>query len=146
MIPEKFYTEMINKGIDLTNNLMSNADSQKFVNAVNGFSGNDPAYTELSAQEEIIKNSAELTDLEKLEQLRAITAQKSALRDKELECQQIRATIVDNHIQKVGEVAIKAGLALLTAGWSLAPDIYSEIKSWTHKYKRKSVIDNTLID
>ena len=146
MIPVQLYTEMIDKGIDLTNGVLSNADPEKLAKGVNELTGLNPVNSEINAQEDIIKNSVDMSDLEKLERLKDITEQKEAIRDKELARKQQAAVIVDNHIQKVGDLALKCLLAFFSGGWSLAPEIYDRYKNKHHKSDEQGIIDHSLED
>ena len=144
MIPVQLYTEIIDKGSDITKEYMSYTDPDKFVKQANELTGPQPTYTEIDAQEAIIINSVDMSDLEKLERLRDITAQKEAIRDKELERKQKAGEIVDNHIQKAGNILCKVLFALGTGGWSLAPELYDWCQKRHHKADEQSIIDHSL--
>ena len=144
MIPAELYAEIIDKGSDITKDYMSYADPDKFVKQANELTGPQPVHTEIDSQEAIIINSVDMSDLEKLERLKVITEQKEAIRDKELERKQKAGEIIDNHIQKAGDILCKVLFAFGTGGWSLAPELYDWFKKRHHKADDQSIIDHSL--
>ncbi len=146
MIPVQLYTEIIDKGLDITKDYMSYTDPDKFVKQVNELAGPQTIHTEIDAQEAIVINSVDMSDSEKLERLKDIAEQKEAIRDKELERKQKAGEIVDNHIRTAVNLLLKVVLAFSTGGLSHAGELCAKRITTHHKSDEQIIIDHSLED
>ncbi len=124
---ELFFSAL--KGItDLCKKAIDSGDPQKYTQSINELNKNiDDTYGKMR---DIIANSKEFTDAEKLEKL-------SVLADKEMESKAKCQEALDGNRKNVGKIALDVFEGFLTCGLSYAPRIIKQI--------RKSLSDDELV-
>lgn len=120
--------EAYNKTLDFSSNVVSKFDDEKYAKAVTEMYGREPTFSELDAQIEIIKDADDIPTEKKIDLLKAVTVQRDAIRDKEVERRKKSAEIVDKGMEKKGDIAVKVAMGVLTGGVSLLPDAVNAVK------------------
>ena len=119
------------KALETTTNfagkVMDKIDDERYAKAVIELYGQEPTYSELDAQIEIIKNATDIPTEKKLALLSAVSAQRDAIREREIAKKKELAEVVDEGARKKGELAGKIALGVLSGGISLLPDAVNAI-------------------
>ena len=99
------------KALETTTNfagkVMDKIDDERYAKAVIELYGQEPTYSELDAQIEIIKNATDIPTEKKLALLSAVSAQRDAIREREIAKKKELAEVVDEGARKKGELAGK---------------------------------------
>jgi hypothetical protein len=121
------YFDAIFKALDVTANVVGNFDCTTYVRSTNDLCGDEPLYHELDTQEELIKNATDIPTEKKLAYLKAISYQRSELRENEIRCKIECAEAIDRGMEKRGQIFTKVFLAILSGGVTLLPDAVSSV-------------------
>ena len=128
-----------NNTLNFADKIMDKLDDEKYAKAVIELYGQEPTYNELDAQIEIIKNATDIPTEKKLDLLRAVTVQRDAIRDKEMERKKKSAEIIDNGTEKKGNLAGKIAIGVLSGGVSLLPDAVNAVKGLKDKKSEDTI-------
>ena len=128
-----------NTTLNFADKVMDKLDDEKYAKAVIELYGQEPTYSELDAQIEIIKNANDIPTEKKLDLLRAVTVQRDAIRDKEIERKKKSAEIIDNAMEKKGNLAGKIAIGVLSGGVSLLPDAVNAVKGLKDKKSEDTI-------
>ena len=122
-----------NTTLSFADKVMDKIDDEKYAKAVIELYGQEPTYSELDAQIEIIKNATDIPTEKKLDLLRAVTVQRDTIRDKEMERKKKSAEIISDAAEKKGNLAGKIAIGVLSGGVSLLPDAVNAVKGLKDK-------------
>ena len=122
--------EILKTAMDLTNNVVSKFDEEKYARVVMVIYGQEPNYKELDALVEIINNATDISSKEKSDLLCAVADKRSEIRGTEIKYRQECADTVDRGFKKFCKYAGKLILGFSTGGLYWLPDGYHAIKKW----------------
>ena len=128
-----------NNTLNFADRVMDKLDDEKYAKAVIELYGKEPTYYELDAQIEVIKNATDIPTEKKLDLLRAVAVQRDAIRDKEIELKKEAAEIINDGMEKRGNLAGKIAIGVLSGGVSLLPDAVNAVKGLKDKNSEDSI-------
>ncbi len=124
----EIYFEAFRRAMDVAVSVAGKFDNEKYVKATNELYGQDPQYSELNAQEELIKDAADLSTEKKIAYLKDITKQRNMIREQEIRRKLECAEAIDRGMERKGHVFTKVFLAVVSGGITLLPDVISAIE------------------
>lgn len=134
-----------NKTLDFANGVMSKFSYDEFSNSVVKMYGQEPTFSELDAQIELIKNDVDMPTDKRIALLRAVTVQRNVILDRDLERKQKVAETMIRGNEKHMEFATKGVLCLLSGGLTLIPEACKAIEKSMQKNRDRFDDDDLYI-